>query len=213
MTADVKSQLVLITGLSGSGKSSVAKCFEDLEYYTVDNLPLPLLRQFLAAPSDLAGGANKIAIVTDVRAPGFADQLPLLLEDNGAPASTEMTVLFLEASDETLLRRFSETRRPHPLSAGTLVIDGINQERELLSEIRGRADMIFDTSEWSIHEIRSEVYRRFGGDRGQDAGLSLSIVSFGFKHGIPYGSDSVFDVQIRTQPPLRPRPTRTHRAG
>lgn len=193
-------QLVLITGLSGSGKSSVAKCFEDLEYYAVDNLPLPLMRQFLATPSELAGGAETIAVVTDVRAPGFAEELPQLLAESDSRQATDLTLLFLEASTETLVRRFSETRRPHPLSGGTRVIDGIEQERKLLSEIRGLADLIFDTSEWSIHEIRSEVYRRFGGEQGHPRGLSLSIVSFGFKHGFPYGTDSVFDVRFLPNP-------------
>ena len=197
-------QLVLITGLSGSGKSSVAKCFEDLDYYTVDNLPLPLLRQFLRQPGELAGGAATIAIVTDVRAPGFAEEIPGLLTESAAKPETELTLLFLEASNETLLRRFSETRRPHPLSAGKRVIDGIEQERELLSEVRGLADMVFDTSEWSIHEIRSEVYRRFASGQGYPRGLALSIVSFGFKHGIPYGSDSVFDVRFVPNPHFVP---------
>ena len=197
-------QLVLITGLSGSGKSSVAKCFEDLDYYTVDNLPLPLLRQFLATPSELAGGSSTIAVVTDVRAPGFAEQLPQLLAEASSSTQTDVTVLFLETSTETLLRRFSETRRPHPLSNGGRVLDGIERERELLSEIRGLADMVFDTSEWSIHEIRSEVYRRFGSEQGNSPGLSISIVSFGFKHGIPYGSDSVFDVRFLPNPHFEP---------
>ena len=198
-------QLVLITGLSGSGKSSVAKCFEDLDYYTVDNLPLPLLRQFLLKPAELAGGATTIAVVADVRAPGFAEEIPGLLTESGAKTETELTLLFLEASNETLLRRFSETRRPHPLSAGKRVIDGIELERELLSEVRGLADLVFDTSEWSIHEIRSEVYRRFASEEGEHPrGLALSIVSFGFKHGIPYGSDSVFDVRFVPNPHFVP---------
>jgi len=197
-------QLVLITGLSGSGKSSVAKCFEDLDYYTVDNLPLPLLREFLATPSELAGGARSIAVVTDVRAPGFAEQLPDLINECSSGEGTDVTVLFLEASTETLLRRFSETRRPHPLSRGERVLDGIESERELLSDIRGLADMVFDTSEWSIHEIRSEVFRRFGTEEGNPPKLAISIVSFGFKYGIPYGSDSVFDVRFLPNPHFQP---------
>jgi UPF0042 nucleotide-binding protein len=197
-------ELVLITGLSGSGKSSVAKSFEDLSYYTVDNLPLPLLREFLGSPSRLAGGATKIAVVTDVRAPGFAEELPQMLAEASASEGIDMTVLFLEASTETLLRRFSETRRPHPLAAGGRVLDGIERERELLSEIRGLADVVFDSSEWSIHEIRTEVYRRFGTEHGNSPRLAVSIVSFGFKHGIPYGSDSVFDVRFLPNPHFEP---------
>jgi len=196
-------KLILITGLSGSGKSSVAKCFEDLDYYTVDNLPLPLLRLFLADPQAHVGSQSRIAVVTDVRAPGFADELPMLVRDID-PARVDLTVLFLEASTEALLRRFSETRRPHPLSNGGLVVDGINEERALLAEVRGLADMVFDTSEWSIHEIRSEVYRCFGTEEEGAQGLSVSLVSFGFKHGIPYGSDTVFDVRFLPNPHFVP---------
>lgn len=201
---DSSTQLVLITGLSGSGKSSVAKCFEDLDYYVVDNLPLPLLRQFIATPSELAGESGNIAVVCDLRAPGFAEEMPRLLAEAEAESATEVIVLFLEASTEALLRRFSETRRPHPLSRGGRVLDGIDKERELLSEIRGLADLVLDTSEWSIHEIRSEIFRRFGDEAGHPAGLALSIVSFGFKHGIPYGSDSVFDVRFLPNPHFQP---------
>jgi UPF0042 nucleotide-binding protein len=192
-------KLVLITGLSGSGKSSVAKCFEDLDYYTVDNLPLPLLRQFVADPVGLAEGQTHIAVVTDARAPGFAEEFPRLVREIDSE-STDLTVLFLETSTETLLRRFSETRRPHPLADGETVISGISRERALLSDVRGLADMIFDTSEWSIHEIRSEVFRRFGDEQERDARLKISVTSFGFKHGIPYGSDTVFDVRFLPNP-------------
>ena len=152
----VKPRLVLITGLSGSGKSVVAKCFEDLGYYVVDNLPLPLLRLFLENPLELARGHDRIAVVTDVRAPGFADEFPRLIReiDRGR---VDVTLLFLEASDEVLVRRFSETRRPHPLAPDKAVIEGILKERELLAELRTRADMVFDTTTCSVHEIRSQV--------------------------------------------------------
>ena len=202
MTPD-RPKLVLITGLSGSGKSSVAKCFEDLDYYTVDNLPLPLLRQFVADPVALAEGHSCIAVVTDARAPGFADEFPLLVGEIDQER-LDLTVLFLESSTETLLRRFSETRRPHPLADGKPVIDGIQLERELLSDVRGLADMIFDSSEWSIHEIRGEVFRRFGDQQESAARLKISITSFGFKHGIPYGSDTVFDVRFLSNPHFVP---------
>jgi UPF0042 nucleotide-binding protein len=200
--AESKPKLVLITGLSGSGKSSVAKCFEDLNYYTVDNLPLPLLRQFLDAPLELARGFDRIAVVTDVRAPGFADEFPRLLA--GLDRSrVEPTLLFLEASDEMLVRRFSETRRPHPLAPDEPAIEGIRRERELLSELRARADMVLDTSAWSIHEIRAQVFREFA-QPGDAAGMVVSLVSFGFKHGIPYGTDLLFDVRFLSNPHFVP---------
>jgi UPF0042 nucleotide-binding protein len=201
--APAKPRLVLITGLSGSGKSVVAKCFEDLGYYTVDNLPLPLLRLFLESPLELVRGYDRIAVVTDVRAPGFAEEFPRLIAEIDR-ARIEPTLLFLEASDEVLVRRFSETRRPHPLAPDKAVIEGILRERELLAELRARADMVFDTSAWSIHEIRSQVYREFASSPEEEPGMVVSLVSFGFKHGIPYGTDLLFDVRFLSNPHFVP---------
>lgn len=198
-----KLKLVLITGLSGSGKSVVAKCFEDLSYYTVDNLPLPLLRLFLDKPRQLVPGNDRIAVVTDVRAPGFADEFPRLIAEIDRER-TETTLLFLEASDEVLVRRFSETRRPHPLAPDRPVVEGIQREREILAELRARADMVFDTSQWSIHEIRSQVYREFASSPGEEPGMVVSLVSFGFKHGIPSGTDLLFDARFLSNPHFVP---------
>ena len=200
---DGKVRLVLITGLSGSGKSVVAKCFEDLAYYTVDNLPLPLLRQFLANPAALVPGHERIAVVTDVRAPGFALELPRLIEEIDR-ARIEPTLLFLEASDEVLVRRFSETRRPHPLSEDSPAIEGIRRERELLAEVRAHADRVLDSSEWTIHEIRSQIFREFAAHAGGEPGMVVSLVSFGFKRGIPYGTDLLFDVRFLPNPHFIP---------
>jgi UPF0042 nucleotide-binding protein len=191
-------QLVLITGLSGSGKSTVAKSFEDLGYYCVDNLPLGLLRTFLADPFAHVEGRERIAVVADVRAAGFSRELPELLQRLSA-VSYPLVVLFLESSDEALVRRFSETRRPHPLAAGATALEGIQRERQLLADLRGRADLVFDTSAWSIHEIRGHVYREFA-EREKGGSLSIRLVSFGFKFGIPYGSDLLFDVRFLPNP-------------
>lgn len=199
----VKPRLVLITGLSGSGKSVVAKCFEDLGYYVVDNLPLPLLRLFLENPLEQVRGYDRIAVVTDVRAPGFAEELPRLIAEIDR-SRVEVTLLFLEASDEVLVRRFSETRRPHPLAPDKAVIEGILREREVLAELRARADMVFDTSTCSVHEIRSQVYREFATNPGEEPGMVVSLVSFGFKHGIPYGTDLLFDVRFLSNPHFVP---------
>jgi UPF0042 nucleotide-binding protein len=196
-------KLVLITGLSGSGKSIVAKCFEDLGYYTVDNLPLPLLRRFLYDPLEHVRGVDRIAVVTDVRAPGFAEELPRLLDEMDRD-EVEVTLLFLESSDDVLVRRFSETRRPHPLATDQPVIEGIRRERELLAPLRGRADMVFDSSQWSVHEIRNQVYREFASHPGEEPGMVLSLVSFGFKHGIPQGTDMLFDVRYLSNPHFVP---------
>lgn len=198
-----RARLVLVTGLSGSGKSTVAKCFEDLGYYCVDNLPLPLLRRFLDDPLALVEGHDRLAVVTDVRAPGFAGEFPQLVRDIDH-ARVEPTLLFLEASDEALVRRFSETRRPHPLAAGGAAIEGIRRERELLAELRGSADMVLDTSESSIHEIRSQIYRDFADSPDEEPGMVISLVSFGFKFGIPYGTDLLFDVRFLPNPHFVP---------
>jgi RNase adapter protein RapZ len=199
-------RLALITGLSGSGKSSVAKCFEDLGYYCMDNLPLSLLRPLLRNPLEHLGtDTDRVAVVTDVRAPGFARELPLLLQElDSAPVDT--TVLFLEASDESLVRRFSETRRRHPLTldGATSLHEAIVEERRLLANLRGAADMIFDTSEWSIHEIRRQVWERFAEDAPDRPHLVVSLNSFGFKHGIPYGTDLLFDVRFLENPHFVP---------
>ncbi|HEY6324230.1 MAG TPA: RNase adapter RapZ [Thermoanaerobaculia bacterium] len=200
-------RLVLITGLSGSGKSVVAKCFEDLGFYTVDNLPLPLLREFLERPGELVFGHERIAVVADLRAPGFAEEFPKLIAeiDRECPQQSQArpTLLFLEASDEVLVRRFSETRRPHPLAPDQPAIAGIRRERELLAGLRPRADLVFDTSHWSIHETRAQVYRAFAA-AGEEPEMVVSLVSFGFKHGVPAGTDLLFDVRFLANPHFVP---------
>lgn len=201
-------RLVLITGLSGSGKSVVAKCFEDLGYFTVDNLPLPLLREFLGRPGELVFGHERIAVVADMRAPGFAEEFPRLIaeidrECQEPAGQARPTLLFLEASDEVLVRRFSETRRPHPLAPDQPAIEGIRRERELLASLRPRADLVFDTSQWSIHETRTHVYRAFAAAGGQPE-MVVSLTSFGFKHGVPVGTDLLFDVRFLANPHFVP---------
>ncbi len=198
-----RARLVLITGLSGSGKSSVAKCFEDLGYHTVDNLPLPLLREFLLRPLELIEGNDRIAVVTDVRAQGFAAELPRLISEIDTER-LEPILLFLEASDPSLVRRFSETRRPHPLAGDRPLLEGIARERELLSDLRGQADMVLDTSEWTVHEIRNQIYRDFSEGADEGPGMVVSLVSFGFKHGTPYGADLLFDVRFLPNPHFVP---------
>ena len=193
-----KARLLIITGLSGSGKSTASNALEDIGYYCVDNLPLPLLRTFLADPLTHVGDQRLIAVVTDVRAPGSAEVLPKLL-DRIDRREFEISVVFLEAAEDVLLRRYSETRRSHPMGTGDRpVIDGIRQEKKLLAALRGRADLILDTSEFSVHDVRREIYREFA--EGQDGTPTVSLVSFGFKHGIPSGSDLVFDVRFLPNP-------------
>ncbi len=200
---DDRASLVLITGLSGSGKSTVANCFEDLGYAVVDNLPLPLLDRFLGDPVALTGGRRRIAVVADLRAPGFAADAPRLWESLNR-AQLAPTLVFLESSDEALVRRFSETRRPHPLGTDRPVLDAVRDERELLADLRGAADLVLDTSDWSVHDIRSLIYREFGRDSGHEPPMAITLLSFGFKHGVPPGCDLLFDVRFLPNPHFVP---------
>ncbi len=201
--ASGRRRLVLITGLSGSGKSSVAKCLEDVGTTCVDNLPLPLLRQLLRDPDAVVPAGADLAVVVDVRAPGFAEEFPGLFAgiDRGR---LEPVLLFLEANDEALVRRFSETRRPHPLAGDLTLIAAIRRERELLADLRGAADRVYDTSEWTIHEVRHQILREFGKRDDVVSGLDITLTSFGFKYGIPYGTDLLFDVRFLPNPHFVP---------
>jgi len=201
--ADASPALVVITGLSGSGKSTVANCFEDLGWYCVDNLPLPLLEELLFQPAKMAGGAARIAVVADVRTPGFAQEFPRLLErlaDGGA----QCTLLFLEASEEALVRRYSESRRPHPLTEDRPVIDDIRRERRILAPLRARADVVLDTTALTVHQIRRQIYRDFSALPEEQPKMVVTLTSFGFKHGIPPGSDLVFDLRFLPNPHFEP---------
>lgn len=203
MSEPARARVVLVTGMSGSGKSAAANAFEDLGYYTVDNLPLPLLAQFLEQPLELVPGDGRIAVVADLRVPGFADSVPELLDglDRG---KVDFTLLFLDAADEVLLRRFSETRRPHPLAPDRSPGEGIQRERELLGDLRGRADTVFDTGEWSIHDLRRAIYDQFADGPRDVPAMVVNVLSFGFKRGVPPGTDLMFDVRFLDNPHFIP---------
>jgi UPF0042 nucleotide-binding protein len=198
-----RKQLVLITGLSGSGKSTVAKCFEDLGFYLIDNLPLPMLKELLQDPRKFVTGHGRIAVVTDVRAPGFAQEFPHLVSDF-EDSDIQPTLLFLEADEQTIVRRFSETRRSHPLAGGRHLLEGIRQERELMAQVRGVADRVYDTSRWNVHDARKQVFEDFAASVSAKPLPVVSIVSFGFKHGIPGGTDLLFDVRFLPNPYFDP---------
>jgi len=199
----IPTQLVLITGLSGSGKSSVAKCFEDLGFYCVDNLPLPMLRALLQDPRKYVEDHPCIAVVTDVRAPGFAEEFPRLVGEMES-SDIQPTLLFLEADEQTLVRRFSETRRTHPLAGDRHLLAGIRQEKDLMAPVRGAADRVFDTSRWTIHDARSHIFQDFASTSDELLPPVVSVVSFGFKHGIPAGTDLLFDVRFLPNPHFVP---------
>src|SRR6202051_3634940 len=193
-------ELVVITGMSGSGKASVLKAFEDLGYYCVDNLPVGLIPQF----AELAGQSSEIertALVVDVREGAQLDDLPKIVKSVRRILPTKM--IFLEAADSVLLRRFSETRRPHPLGTKTSVKASLAAEREHLRPIRAMADLVIDTSKFNVHELRSHITERF---QKQESGnnILVSCVSFGFRHGVPEDADLVFDVRFLPHPHFVP---------
>ena len=189
-------QLVIITGMSGSGKASVLKAFEDLGYYCVDNLPVELIPPFadLLKESDLRRNA---ALVVDIREGQRLDKLPDIVRNL---KHLNTTVLYLEAADSVLLRRFSETRRPHPLGNDTSVQASLLDERRRLAPIRKIANITIDTSKFNVHELRAHVLDAFRNEVGAAKTILVSCVSFGFKHGPPEDADLVFDVRFLPNP-------------
>lgn len=193
-------ELVIITGMSGSGKASVLKAFEDLGYYCVDNLPVELIPRFaeLAVQSQ---ETRRTALVVDVREGSQLGKLPGILKSVQQMIPTK--VVFLEASDAVLLRRFSETRRPHPLGTDAPVKSALKEERRHLGAIRRLADFVIDTSKFNVHELRSHINERFH-EQSPEKGILVSSVSFGFRHGVPEDADLVFDVRFLPNPHFVP---------
>lgn len=190
-------RVVFITGLSGSGKSNAIKCFEDLGFFCVDNLPTALLPKFTELCTQSGNEINRVAIGIDVRERGFFKNFLEVL-DELKKENYNIEILFLEASDETLVRRFSETRRPHPLAKNGSVIDGIRLEREMLSELRKRADKIIDTTNYNVHQLKEVLNKHYLESEGRK--LTISFVSFGYKYGIPYDVDLMLDVRFIQNP-------------
>jgi RNase adapter protein RapZ len=191
-------RLVIISGLSGSGKSYVIKYFEDLGFFCIDNLPPQLLPKFVELCTQSRNDITKAALGIDIRERDFLGNF-LNVFDQLREEGYQMELLFLEARDEILLRRFSETRRPHPLAKGGSIVEGIKLEREKLQELRKRADKIIDTSDYHVHQLK-EVITRYYLERGENKHLNLSLISFGYKFGIPYDLDLLFDVRFLSNP-------------
>lgn len=196
-------QFVVITGLSGSGKGSVLKAFEDLGYYCVDNLPIDLIPKFADLCSDPASHIDRAAVIVDIREGEALSQLPAMYQSLNRK-NTKLSLVFLEASDSALIRRFGETRRPHPLGRDLPVREGIRLERILLKPMRRLADAVIDTSRMNVHELRDFIQGQFGGLKARTAVL-ISVVSFGFRYGIPNDADLVFDVRFLPNPNYIPR--------
>jgi UPF0042 nucleotide-binding protein len=192
--------LVIVTGISGAGKASALKAFEDLGFHCVDNLPLELLPHFGSLVSASAD-VERAAIVVDVREGSTLDRLPEILK--GIKKLLQTRVVFLDAQDAVLVRRYSETRRPHPLGRSETVWRSIVEERQLLDPIRNVADTLIDTSNFNVHELRADILARFGYEEKSQR-LLVSCLSFGFKNGVPLDADMVFDVRFLPNPHFVP---------
>jgi UPF0042 nucleotide-binding protein len=191
-----RTELVIITGLSGSGKGTALKALEDLGYYSVDNLPIDLIPKF----AELAGEVPRVrraAIVVDIREGSSLDRFPAMYKRIRKKIPARL--LFLEADDSTLIRRFSETRRPHPLGANQTVAESVRRERERMAPIRRLADPIINTSKFNVHELRDTIHSAFRG-RQREPEILIQVNSFGFRHGVPSDSDLVFDVRFLPNP-------------
>src|SRR3954469_8315612 len=204
--------VVVVTGLSGAGKSTAVNALEDLGYFCVDSLPTPVLPSTLSAFA--AAGVRRVAFGIDVRVRRFLDDATAVLQQLSIPGERELSVLFLDASDEALLRRFSSTRRPHPLTTSSeagseqgalAVLDGIRIERELLTSLRARASIVLDTTRMSVHDLRREVIAHFGPSAGGAPQLKVRLLSFGFKFGPPVDADMVLDVRFLDNPCFIPQ--------
>ncbi|WP_239333132.1 RNase adapter RapZ [Frankia sp. CiP3] len=197
MTSAVPLDLAIITGLSGAGRSTAAKCLEDLGWFVVDNLPPALLATMTELGLRSQGAVNRIAVVVDVRGRAFFSDLRATLDALEA-RGMHPQVLFLEASDETLVRRFDHVRRPHPLQGDGRVVDGISRERALLAELRGESDLVLDTTDLNVHELRAKIDTAFGQPSGNR--LNATVVSFGYKYGLPLDADLVADCRFLPNP-------------
>jgi UPF0042 nucleotide-binding protein len=197
------SRFVVLTGLSGSGKSQAIRALEDLGYFCVDNLPITLMPTLAELTLRAGTEISKAAVVVDVREGALLSQFPKTYKQLQAMPNLNPKLIFLEATDAALVRRFSETRRPHPLAPDRSVQEGIHDERARLRPIRRLADEIIDTSEMTVHDLR-RAFLGLSRDGSPQAGLVVTILSFGFKHGIPVDSDLLFDVRFLPNPHFVP---------
>jgi UPF0042 nucleotide-binding protein len=186
---------VVVTGMSGAGRSTAANALEDLGWYVVDNLPPTVLPEVCTQAKE--NGIHRLAVVLDVRTRSFFEQLPTMFTELAA-AGTMPEILFLEAADDVIVRRQESVRRPHPLQGDGRLLDGITRERETIATLRAAADLVIDTSSLNIHQLSSRVTHAYG-DAADDA-LRVTVVSFGFKNGIPVDADLVVDVRFLPNP-------------
>jgi RNase adapter protein RapZ len=193
----MKRKIVIITGLSGSGKSTVAKTLEDAGFFCVDNLPLDLVPKLVDLTESSGGELTRLALVIDLRQRTFLPRYSAMLKSLESSGSS-LEILFLDARDGVLIRRYSETRRQHPLAVSGSVVDGITRERRELAEIKEKADWVIDTSDMTVHQLREEIKKIFEGFLGDT--LKIVVNSFGFGRGLPMESDLVLDVRFLPNP-------------
>jgi UPF0042 nucleotide-binding protein len=196
---------VVVTGMTGAGRSTAAKELEDLGYFVVDNLPPALVQDVVRMVDESHGSEQSISVVVDVRSGSFFESLREVLAEDAVNRRT--TLLFLEADDAVLVRRQEAARRPHPLQAGGRLLDGLARERKVMAPLRGDADLVIDTSNLNVHQLTAKIARSFGSE--ERLALKVTVVSFGFKYGIPVDADYVADMRFLPNPhwvpELRPR--------
>ena len=192
-------RFIIVTGLSGAGKSEATNALEDMGYFCVDNLPPKLIKKFAEVCKQSKGSIDKVALVMDIRGGIFFDDLFESLSEL-SKEQFQYEILFLDTSDEVLVKRFKEKRRSHPLAPGGRVITGIELERQKLRDVKNKADVIIDTSKYAIKDLREEMARKFGDKEMPEKQMAITILSFGFKYGIPVDSDLVFDVRFIPNP-------------
>ena len=192
-------RFVILTGLSGSGKTQAIRALEDLGYFCIDNLPTQLIPTIAELTLREASSVEKVAIVVDIREKGFLAEFPRVFRKLRAAPKLKPMLIFLEASHSALVRRFSETRRPHPLARDRSVSEGITEERDKLNQIRAMADLIIDTTNLTVHELR-DIFMQMSRDGRRRADMMVNLVSFGYKNGVPVDADLVFDVRCLPNP-------------
>jgi RNase adapter protein RapZ len=190
-------EVAVVTGLSGAGRSTAAKCLEDLGWFVVDNLPPELISTMVELGAQARGVITKVAVVMDVRSRAFTDDLASVIKDLDA-RGYKPRVLFLEATDSVLIRRFDQVRRGHPMQGDGRLVDGITAERKLLAPLREEADLILDTSALSVHDLRAKIEDAFGTESSTQT--RVTVLSFGYKYGLPMDSDLVMDVRFLPNP-------------
>lgn len=190
-------QTVILTGMSGAGKSIAMQALEDIGFFCVDNLPPALMPRLLDMAEHASGSLNKVAFACDLRGGDLFEPLLLTVEELRQRKDTDTVFVFLDANDATLVRRYKETRRRHPLSPGARLTESIQEERGVLSSIRAAADIVIDTSDMQTSQLKQELGRRF---RARATRMPVHVVSFGFKYGVPLDADMVFDVRFLPNP-------------